>query len=414
MRKSHLIIPSLALLGIGLLSSCDSDSSTSSNGGSSASSLVGTWVRIDSNFTISDNGDTTYSSDQDNVDHDTTYWTFSENGQRQEIQHIWYKVRSIGSIIQELHIFPGTWNISGSQLTMTTTYPDGVSTGTASYSIIGSKLVLTKGGKSIVFDRHSDQIVIPTTGSGAGTSTTVASSPTFSPASGTYTSAQTVFLSSAATGATIYYTTDGSTPTTSSLVYSSAITVSASMTLKAIAVRNGVASSVGSATYTFTGDLTAVKDQGAFDAGAQNTTNVGSFISVRGDAGDPSGFVLSGYDMAAADEASIDLCFFAMTNGAKALTGTPTIASPKLIQPSLPSWTTTNKTIIVKTTKVASSFKTVQDIKDVIGSSTSESAPAVTGGVYAVKMSDGKYAVLSVTALVGSTATSTVSFRIIK
>ena len=52
-----------------------------------------------------------------------------------------------------------------------------------------------------------------------------AATPTFSPAAGSYASAQSVTISTATGGATIYYTLDGSTPTTSSAVYSGAITV---------------------------------------------------------------------------------------------------------------------------------------------------------------------------------------------
>ena len=75
--------------------------------------------------------------------------------------------------------------------------------------------------------------------------------PTFSPAAGTYTSTQTVTISDATTGATIYYTTNGTTPTTASSVYSSAITVSATETLEAIATASGYSQSVmGSAVYT--------------------------------------------------------------------------------------------------------------------------------------------------------------------
>ena len=65
------------------------------------------------------------------------------------------------------------------------------------------------------------------------------STPTFSPAAGTYTSAQSVTISDATSGATIYYTTNGTTPTTSSTAYTGPITVSSTETLEAIAVATG-------------------------------------------------------------------------------------------------------------------------------------------------------------------------------
>lgn len=70
---------------------------------------------------------------------------------------------------------------------------------------------------------------------------------------GTYSSAQSVVLTTATQGADIYYTTDGSTPTAKSTKYSAAIAVSATTTLKAIAVKAGYApGAVMEATYKIT------------------------------------------------------------------------------------------------------------------------------------------------------------------
>ena len=78
-----------------------------------------------------------------------------------------------------------------------------------------------------------------------------AATPTFSPVAGTYTSAQSVTISDSTSGAVIYYTTDGSTPTTSSLVYSTPIAVNATTTIQAIAVAAGFSnSSLASGVFT--------------------------------------------------------------------------------------------------------------------------------------------------------------------
>jgi len=80
---------------------------------------------------------------------------------------------------------------------------------------------------------------------------TPAAEPAFSPVAGTYTAAQTVTITDTTPNATIYFTTDGSTPTTSSTVYSSPITVSSTETLNAIATASGYSTSpIASALYT--------------------------------------------------------------------------------------------------------------------------------------------------------------------
>lgn len=91
--------------------------------------------------------------------------------------------------------------------------------------------------------------------------------PTFSPAAGTYTSAQSVTISCATAGSTIYYTTDGTTPTSSSTVYSSAVSISSSCTLKAIAKKGSDYSSVASASYTINIPYTV-----SFSTGTGNPT----------------------------------------------------------------------------------------------------------------------------------------------
>lgn len=83
-----------------------------------------------------------------------------------------------------------------------------------------------------------------------GASTPACATPTFTPAAGAYTSAQSVTIGCETAGATIYYTTDGTAPTTSSSVYSTAIPVSTTTTIKAMAAKAGNSNSdVATATY---------------------------------------------------------------------------------------------------------------------------------------------------------------------
>ena len=95
-----------------------------------------------------------------------------------------------------------------------------------------------------------------------------AATPTLSVVSGTYNTPQTVTISDVTPGATIYYTTNGATPNTSSSVYSGPITVSTTMTVEAIALANGYkASAAASATYTLTSSFSIA-------AQASSATNV--------------------------------------------------------------------------------------------------------------------------------------------
>ena len=116
-----------------------------------------------------------------------------------------------------------------------------------------------------------------------------AQTPIFTPPGGTYSATQSVSLSDTTMGSTLYYTTDGSTPTTASLVYSNPISVSASETLKAIAVASGFSpSAVGSASYVIgSGTTSGVSYPSGFTAaGGDRWRPVGEPLGLVLDAGE--------------------------------------------------------------------------------------------------------------------------------
>ncbi len=108
-------------------------------------------------------------------------------------------------------------------------------------------------GESVATLTATDSLKNTGTSAVSGTATPAppAATPTFSVAAGTYTTVQTVTISDTSTNAAIYYTTDGSTPTTASTLYSGPVAVGTTETLNAIATGNGFATSpVATALYT--------------------------------------------------------------------------------------------------------------------------------------------------------------------
>lgn len=74
--------------------------------------------------------------------------------------------------------------------------------------------------------------------------------PVFNPAGGKYTIDQTIEITSATAGSTIYYTLDGTTPDLNSTRYTGPISITKSVTLKAVAIKDGFADSkITSADY---------------------------------------------------------------------------------------------------------------------------------------------------------------------
>jgi N-acetylneuraminic acid mutarotase len=96
---------------------------------------------------------------------------------------------------------------------------------------------------------------------------TPAAAPTFAPPAGTYATPQTVTLADSTPAATIYYTTDGSSPSTASTVYTTPLSVAQTETLSAVAIApNYSLSPVATAEYTIGagfGTWTWMGDQGS-------------------------------------------------------------------------------------------------------------------------------------------------------
>jgi hypothetical protein len=75
-------------------------------------------------------------------------------------------------------------------------------------------------------------------------------SPTFSPTPGNYGVSPSVILSDTNPSAAIYYTTNGSTPTSYSLPYAGAFSMSGTTTVRAVAIAGGISSLLVTGTYT--------------------------------------------------------------------------------------------------------------------------------------------------------------------
>ncbi|MBV8674650.1 MAG: chitobiase/beta-hexosaminidase C-terminal domain-containing protein [Acidobacteriaceae bacterium] len=107
----------------------------------------------------------------------------------------------------------------------------------------------------------------------------VTSAPAILPAGGVYTNPITVTMADATTGSSIYYTTNGSTPTSASTLYSGPITVNGNVVINAIAIASGYSpSSITTAEYFTPENVDINYPSGAFtasglslDAGARVT-----------------------------------------------------------------------------------------------------------------------------------------------
>ena len=118
----------------------------------------------------------------------------------------------------------------------------GAPSGTVSFAAGGNTLPAAKLvlDQTASFTTQTATLTTPTT-----------ATPVIAPKAGSYVTVQTVSITDATAGAAIYYTQDGSTPTTASALYTGPFTISTSQTIQAIAAASGdLNSAVASSVYT--------------------------------------------------------------------------------------------------------------------------------------------------------------------
>jgi hypothetical protein len=210
-------------------------------------------------FTAVYQGDSNYNSAASNaINVVSAQADFSLTTQNAELQ-----ISPCGSGIGTLALLP--INGFSSSVTLTASAPAGITVTPAAASPTLSAAITDAIKINVAAGKATGTYPVMITASGGGRVHTAqilvqvlsVAAPVFSPAAGTYKVQESVTLADATPGAAIYYTTNGSTPTTSSTPYAGAITVSATapltQTIQAIAVVSGSApSSVASATYVIT------------------------------------------------------------------------------------------------------------------------------------------------------------------
>jgi hypothetical protein len=132
------------------------------------------------------------------------------------------------------------WNLTTGKLDVTPLVPNGAA-------------VITLVFPPVTKTDYSEATVQIYVRVGNGKNEEQVAAPTFTPDAGEYTTAQNVEIASATEGASIYYTVDGTDPTAASTPYTAAIAVGETMTIKAIAVKDGMADSeIATASYSVT------------------------------------------------------------------------------------------------------------------------------------------------------------------
>lgn len=95
-------------------------------------------------------------------------------------------------------------------------------------------------------------------------------------------------------GAQVYYTTDGSDPSTSSTLYSDPFTINATTTVKAIAVLNGETSNVATKTFTAINTIASIAEFNALATGANFKYTTDNLVYIKSNANGNNHYVQDG------------------------------------------------------------------------------------------------------------------------
>jgi hypothetical protein len=195
---------------------------------------------------------------------DGSFWMFGgigveANGVRGDLNDLWQYQAQLAApaFSSPAGIYTSTQLVSLSDATSGATifYTTNGTTPTTNSAVYSSPIAVNSSETIEAIATASGYSISPVA-SAAYTIDLPAATPSISVPSGTYTTSQTVSISDTTPNAIIYYTTNGTTPTTSSAVYSGPVTVSLSETLQAIATASGYSTSpVASTTYTIPPDF---------------------------------------------------------------------------------------------------------------------------------------------------------------
>ncbi len=237
---------------------------------------------------------------------------------------------------------------------------------------------------------------------GYGSGPAQAAAPTFSPAAGTYSAAQNVAITSATSGASIRYTTDGSTPSeTHGTIYSGPVDINSTTTLEAIAYASGLTdSNVTSGAYTIAivnppASAPVFSPAAGTYSAAQNVTITsatgGASIRYTTDGSTPSetaGTLYSGPVNIAKTTTLKAIAYAAGFTDSTVTSGTYTIGQPPTLnfEAESLSYTGSGATTSVQTDTNSSGGKWVELAGNSTGDHIDFIVPNVPAGTYQLKM----------------------------